>query len=467
MILIKEGSVYIMNTNKDKLKYISVRIETIDEFSRKPKCIGSGVIYKTKSDYDYVFTAAHVVNNINKIQIRYLNIEDKEETLIISEKDISIHKSYIPNKSNNLENKPPQYDIAVIKCCKIQTKIISYMLRKITEVNYGEKIEFLGFPSGQEQSDSLFNLSYLHSKNNVYVDKDTKVKRFNYRIGDDISINTSDRNEELEGLSGMGLFTCQNRQLELIGIHSFGVNNNTNNNICSSMMIELVEEICVDNRWEKPKFSNQISGNFKTCLDYFFAEINDANLKNVMYELVHKNRNEIVSQSFCGNSKMCEFGPHPHNCDIFINNLFILLCILKSINVNVDINKPMIKIGEKEINIKYVCSEGDNVKGRVSIKDFVRSIKTDYLNRVKVEDNSLIIWNCKNNTSKDKGCLKSSFHNIVGDLMEELIREYDFDILKGNLHPNQITIMHIDEFKDFLYEKSSIDIIPWLNDKLV
>ncbi|MGV8979899.1 trypsin-like serine protease [Clostridium sp.] len=456
-----------MITNIDKLKYISVRIEIINHSSRASKCIGSGVFYKTDSDYDYIFTAAHVIDGCSEIQIRYLNNEDNEETLIITQNDIFVHKGYIPNGCKDSKNKTTKYDIAVIKCCKLKNKTISYMLRKIIDVNYEENIEFLGFPLGQEQNDSLIKLSYLHSKNSIYVDKDMDVKRFNYRIGDDICINTVDRNEELKGLSGMGLFTNDNGQLELIGIHSFGAKSNTNNNICSSMMIELVDEVCDDNGLEKPKFSNEIIGNFRSCLDYFLAEINDIRLKNIMYGLLQKNRNEIITESFCGNSKMCEFGSHPQKCDTFVNNLFILLCILKSININIDFTKPMVKIGERQINVKYVCSEGDNVKGRVSIKDFVRSIKTDYLNRVTVENNSLIIWSCKNNTSSDKICIKSSFYNIVGNLMDELIREYDFDILKGNLHPDQITIMHIDEFKDFLDKKSSEDIGLWLNDKLL
>ncbi|EKS4344802.1 trypsin-like serine protease [Clostridium botulinum] len=456
-----------MNTNIDKLKNISVKFEQIGEFSGKSKCIGSGVIYKTESEYDYIFTAAHVVNGISALQIRYLDIDNKEQILRINTNDISMHKNYIPSENDKHGDVPPKCDIAVIRCCKLNTKIDLYRLRRMSNINYGEKIEFLGYPFVQEQSDSLLNLSYLHSEESKYIDKDIDVKKFNYRIGNDANINPVDRNEELEGLSGMGLFTYENNQLELIGIHSFGVGINVSNGICVGMMIELAEDVCKDKGWDIPEFKYKVRGNFKECLDYFSAEIEDKNLKKIMYQLLNKDKNELISDNFCGNSKVCDFGPFPYKCSYFINNLFIIACILKFINTDIDIDNPMIKINEKDIYVKYICSEGENVQGSVTMKDFVRSIKTDYLNREQVKNNSLIIWNCKNNAWREMICNKSSFDNIVGNIMDELIRDYDFDVIKGNLHPQKITIIHVNKLKEFLYKNSSNEIISWLSEKLV
>ena len=438
---------------EDKLLYLSVRIESFQEGNENKNILGSGIWWQPNpnSQYVYVFTAAHIFSEEN-ISISYIDKDQKYRCVRVDRGDIAIHKELFLE-----DGKLPMNDVAVIRCKRekiMNIELCSYKFLKPENTIDNKEIIFRGFP------DVLNDKSFVMSNKKIDAIReniDRVSKRFTYSLS--TGLNNVERDEEMIGISGAGIFLNSTDEILFLGIHTNGVGVNAGLGTFSGMSCELIYDICKDMRWDEPKFVCDICGNLKDCAKNFLDEINNDELVEIMYKLIDENFDYVFKCDFCGNSKECESNITPHECTIFRNSLLIVLCILKYLNKSVDFEKPIINLKSKLIPVKYICSDGDLDLSRFSIESFIRSLKTDYLMRNKVEDNTLIIWNTKKQIRGEQVCSSQKFKKIISDIKGEFLYGTGFDILKGFSQPKELSIININELLNSIEDESLINMV--------
>lgn len=431
------------------LETLAVRVESKKVGCKENIELGSGIWWQPNeySEYIYVFTAAHVVKEKTNIVIKYRDIEGADFTIDIENQNIVCHKDYLP-KDNELSLK----DVAVIRCKRSNVKnanIAMYNFKKINQLKGTDSMIFRGFP--KVLSGELFTVASkpLEAK---YENQDKQSKLITYSLGGTSGINTSDRDEEMVGFSGSGIFSNNNGEIEFIGIHTSGVGIDSALATFAGMSSELIFEICEEKEWDEPKFTSEIVGCLKKSVKNFMEEIDNQELLVIMSNLIENDFTEVIKCDFCGNSKDCEKMDVPHQCEAFRNSLLIIMCILKYMNDSVNFQNPYIVKGGDAISVRYVCCDGEGGINRVAMKHFIHSIKTDYLMRKKIEEGSLIIWGSKNQIKGNRCCDANDFKNIISDIKSDLGRDSGFDIIKGLTHPKKLSIININELIDLIEE---------------
>lgn len=115
---------------------------------------------------------------------------------------------------------------------------------------------------------------------------------------------------------------------------------------------------------------------------------------------------------------------------------------------------------EKLIPIKYICCDGDSSMSRVTLSNFIESLKTDYLKRNKVDDFSLILWGTRKGIKgKEKCCTAKQFKKIVRDIKEPTASKNQFDIKKGFIQTQQLSVIPIIELIENIDEDTLEDMI--------
>lgn len=450
------------------IKRVAVRIEGKITDGRND-ILGSGILWRPdeESDYDYVFTAAHVVEGLNEsvCVIRYLDDIGNENSIEIKNTNICKHQNFLKNENASFEN-----DIAVIRFNKLSLNILSYYFQDSEGIPSGDILKFRGFPECINDKDS-FKLS-AKSDEGSFLENDKYINKFSYSISEKANINLADRNSELIGFSGMGLFLEKTRSL--IGIHSYGVKNDAPFNQVLGMSANLIIEVCEYKKWDLPKFKDNIDGELNDCINFFIDEIKNQYLKNIMInEVVLKNYTNIIKSDSCGCSKECTKSIPEHKCICFRGNLLILLSILKYMESNLEDEELNIIYNSEYYPVKYICSEGVGVISRIGIGNFIESLKTDYLCKNIIKDNTLIIWSSEKSTRDSLRISNEEFKNILPDIKCSLIsnNEVPFDIRKGFTLTKSLSVIHIneiiehirkfDENEDLEYIKEFIYQLLW------
>lgn len=425
-------------STEEKLQYIAVRLED------KCNIIGSGILWQENetSNNVYIYTAAHVVENKDKITINYITEEKKSKKVEVLKDNIKIHEKY-----ENLEDQDVKFDVAIIKIDRNKLDKLKYIYYDIeTEMkkNINNDIILRGFSKKFNVKEIKLSGTCLKGE---FENIDTDLKAFTYILNKDIQIDLSDRDEELEGFSGAGIFKKHGKNLTLVGIHSGGLGSNSALSKILAMSVELLLDICMMLEYPVPKGTQVINGFLIDAVKNFEMEIRDDNLLDIMDELIKNDFSHVIKAGFCKSSKKCKLINQEHCCQIFRNDLLIFVCLLKYINESVDYKNPCIKIDEDNICIRYICSEGDECYSRINMQQFIRSIKTDYLNKNKVENNSIIIWGSEKSISGNQHyCGYDQFKNIVSQ-----INQYSNDekpgvnIIDGIRHPRRLAIISMNE----------------------
>lgn len=442
------------------LLYLSVRIEEDvgEEINEK---LGSGVWWKpeTDSEYMYIFTAAHVVSQKKNIVVRYRDKDDKERTIDIDENDIACHKE-AEFEGNTL----PYKDVAILRCKKIDINpniTYTYKIKVLDNLSNNINLIFRGYPDSLLQESSFI----LSSKpaGAVLETPDTDNNRFVYRLNPELGITSFEVNEQIIGFSGSGMFLKDDSELILLGIHSNSLGDNVALSTCSGMDAKLLIDIFKDHEWDIPEEVGNVNGELFDAVDNFQSEIDNDCLDDIMREIITDNYEELIKSNFCGISKECEKKNCHYECQTFRNNLLIILCILKYINKLEDFSKLKLTDQGELTPIRYICCDGDSSKNRVTLGNFIESLKTDYLKSNNVDESSLIFWGTRKGIRGNKKCCTATeFKKIVRDIKVPDDSQSKFDIKKGLTQAQKLSVIPITELIDNIDEdtlENMIDII--------
>lgn len=139
-----------------------------------------------------------------------------------------------------------------------------------------------------------------------YVDVDNNIFTLKYRIASDYNINVADRNSELVGFSGAGVFFVSNSELFLAGIHKGSSGYNAERGNLLGTTSDFIRNMCCENQFDIPVLISAINGDLSDQIEYFKEEIleninsddNSTKLLSLLAEIVGQDLSEAISGSF-------------------------------------------------------------------------------------------------------------------------------------------------------------------------
>jgi len=453
---------------KDDVNRLTARIEapettrSVSGLPPGPLLLGSGVLWtpSESSEYIYVFTARHViVDDLNKIRpiftIRFLDEEGKEITLEANARDVAMHSD---------EN----VDAAVLRCHATVGTLCAYDVEKPSNSMAETPVNTYGFPASLDNRQS-FLLSRQSITGNFTV-YDSNIKIIWYKLDSEAGVNDADRDVELCGYSGGGVYLVNRNMYRLIGIHVKAAGSNAAARVLECVSIECIVEICIQREWDVPQYLSEVDGYLNDVLEACSDEFKEhPDLLRDMITVASTNHANIIQSDFCGYALECDHTDAFHKCKNFRANLLLLITILKAVSAKAELTEPIEydTSGGKSLPLYYICSEGMSVKRRISKGNFVKSMKLDYSGRRRIKDNSLVVWNSKDQTDLDRICTKEEFDNIIQDIsLSQDISGNTFDIKRGQASPKGITIIHIDELTKQLSGKEVCEFKTWIDKQI-
>lgn len=440
---------------EDKLLEIAVKIEDTNGNGR-----GSGVLWAPRKEslYAYVFTAAHVVNS-KETQIRLL--DDKHQEVVLISQDVKCHSnySYINDRREN--------DVAVIR---IQNKA---WMEKIPNIVFGKDYNHIniigrGFP--QNASDLNFILSGQALKGRI---SNSISNRFQIKLDPTMSVNQADRDAELEGYSGTGVFheDRSENELVLLGICTFGQGRDAALGTVNNFSADLISEVCKENNWDLPGYESEAPLSFEPFIDECVSKITTEAIKDeIRYHAQELIENGLTPCSLtkllndCNDVPICKRKTRIR-CENYWIAMLQFLSIIHIIGITTDGSMgPSIVIekdGEKEaFPIEFVCSEGYD--GNCRIDKLIRSLVLQSLTwGNKLRNNGIIIWS-SDRTPTIKLYNRTKFGRIVRDICFEPrseAKKIGLDLKYGEKAPNDLSVIHIEKLLEELDSIENVDRI--------
>ena len=421
------------------IKQLTVRI-----YDENDVAIGSGSLFipKTISLFAYVYTAAHVVTD--KELVKFKSVIDEHEYCFES-----IDKDSIKCHDKFEDSEVKKFDTAVIKVKREEwmNKLPSLILASPSE---GKKIEGRGFP--RNTYDSNLQMAMLPLEGTVGMCSEQE-KRFHISLNN--NLDSSDRNDELKGYSGSGIYIKSTRDnLELIGIFSYGQGQNAIQGVTNAFSIELIKDICIKYKWELPEDSMEVPSSFIDYKEDAINIIENEEIKRHISLIIDTlTENKIIPSTLVHNkSQIYDIPQCVNNNRMRCKECWIarlqLICILAILGVSIeDLNEPQIKIGNSNIPIDFFCSEGK--KGNSTLGGVVRSILTSgYLWDNNLRENAILIWASKGKQTR-KFMPKSKFKNVISDICNETASRINrYDTMYGEGRANNLSIIHIDKIME-------------------
>lgn len=291
-----------MESQINNLRKYAVRIKTNKEI------LGSGVLWKPETGEQnklYVFTAAHVIKNHENIMVEFLNHHDDVVELSIDNENITTSTTYIQQGDFG--------DIGIIILDYRYDDLPSYKFatfhNEYRDIFQDKKLVLTGFPK-----EGYIEESYDLSRDILrleYVDVDNNIFTLKYRIASDYNINVADRNSELVGFSGAGVFFVSNSELFLAGIHKGSSGYNAERGNLLGTTSDFIRNMCCENQFDIPVLISAINGDLSDQIEYFKEEIleninsddNSTKLLSLLAEIVGQDLSEAISGSFCDFAK--------------------------------------------------------------------------------------------------------------------------------------------------------------------
>lgn len=441
--------------NKRKIRQLTVKI-----FNMMGAYIGSGTLFVPRGDgkYAYIFTAAHVaVLGIDEKKLKFKMLLDEQEKDFETnnEDSIKLHEEYDKNADVK------EYDVAVIK---INREDWMHKLPTLTigSPKENEEVQGQGFPKGAHESKLIFNMMELEGK---IVTCSNQYKRFQLNI--DNKLNLSNRDSELEGYSGSGLYEkrYEDEELVLVGIFSYGQGQNAIQNTTNSFHSELLRDICKKYRWEEPEQANQVPSSFEPYACEAISLIENNKVEQQIHGLIEyiiesgfKPSNLIKNKDDIYDIPKCISKDRVRCKECWIARLQ-LICILIILGVKIEnLRRPCILIeGDNNIPIEFFCSEGS--EGDAQMKKVVRSIyDKGFTWNSKFRENAILVWASKGKQTH-KIMNRTKFNRIIGNISNELIYKCrQFDTMYGDRKKNNLSIIHIDELMKLIDVEEDEDI---------
>lgn len=448
----------------EELESIAVRIEE----KGSGQYLGSGTlcISDYKSKYAYIVTAAHVIYEKDFIVRAYCNNNENGQIIKsnIHIKNTKFHPEYDPTLDIKVK------DVVVI--CVEKEEWMNLLPRTILgqPTKYGS-ILGRGFPDGTEEQ--IFKLAGQELEGCIgNISKE--AHRFHLKLHMDI--DNGNRDEELKGYSGTGLFNTDKDENDLIllGVFSYGEGINAKNSITNVFDSELVQEIILQNGWEPFGITTDAPLSFEPFIELAVSRIETDIVRN---ELLVKAEDEICTKispdklstkyhdiPICIGNRM--------RCEKYWTSILQLLSILSIVGVDVkDFNEPYISLEKNgdmiRVPIEFICSEGH--EGKCQMGAFIRSLLySDYAWGNKLRENGLIIWSSKDIPTKMKRNsteISRIVANICQDRKDKEVVRRRLHIKYGEVIQNKFSIMHIhnlisdlDSYEEDDYE----DIIKYI-----
>ena len=426
----------------DLKKYI-VRIKEGTEL------LGSGVLWKPKvckHNKIYVFTAAHVLKDHENIEVEFLHHE-KIVNLPVGKRMITI--------SNSFHQEGDFGDVGIIRLDYIYDDFPSYKFATFkngfTDIYRDKNLIMMGFPQEGALVQS-FGLSgdYINLR---YDDVDNDIWTFKYKIAPGENINTADRNSELIGFSGAGVFFDLESELILAGIHKGASGYNAGRGSLLGTTSDFIRDMCRQKQYDIPPLMDEVDGLLSDQVDYFKEEILEdllcvddvEKVLSLLGEVVGKDFAEAINGNFYSFCEECKYKTHYHQCKYFRGFLLILAVFLKALNKNVDLNSPQLTEPE-EIPIYFVCSEGlgRSTQAQLKMSHFIYALKSQKELAYRLADNCIIIWGSeKQPRENQKKCTYSEYKKVLSDITRRPGNTLDITSLA--LDPRPKAIIHIDE----------------------
>lgn len=301
--------------------------------------------------------------------------------------------------------------------------------------------------------------SYELSKDTMsfeYAGFDNKISTLKYKICSS-NVNTSDRNSEMEGFSGAGIFCDLDSELVLVGIHKGAAGSNAERGNLLGTTSDFIRNMCCENQYDIPNVINEINGNLSDQLEYFQEEIlvdleieDMEKVSSLLYEVTGQDMTEALNGIFYNFCEKCHYRTNYHQCDHFRGFLLVLAVFLKAVNENVDLAMPRVRV-PKEIPIYFVCSEGlgRSTHAQLKLNHFVYALKSQKELAHRLEDDCIIIWGSEQQPrDNQKKCTYSEYKNVLGDITR--MPGSTLDITSIFKDPRPKAIIHIDEIISML-----------------
>lgn len=444
-----------MTERAEKTKIYSVRIWNGEAHE------GSGVLWRDEmcaKNKIYIFTAAHVVENKTEIKVEFEH-DGIVEAISVENDKIFIAKGY--SERNNLN------DIAVMEIEYEYLNFPSYKIANWSEEFCSRLNELFikGFPKNGYKEDS-FLLSRADCKCG-YREVDKNINTLKYVI-ESSNLDVSDRDDELVGLSGAGIFIEEDSNYTLIGIHTNSVGNNAARGELLGITSDLLIKTCMNNGITIQAEEDIINGNLSDRKEFFLEEIvddlkenNEVAVMKILGIVLEEDMTEIINGMFCNFCEECKYKTSYHQCEFFRGYLLVIAVFLKAINEKMNLVSPKIK-KEGDMPIYFICSEGRGMKDKdkqtkLKISNFIYALKSDRSLSSKLEKDCIIIWGAKR-TVKDnhKRCNQKDYEKYLSDITR--IDRKNLDITKIFKENSPRIIIHIDEINRMLSKEKIEDL---------
>ena len=439
-----------MKNLKERIKKYAVKLksENID--------LGSGVLWKSASCPEnslYVFTAAHVIKDYKDISVEF---EKDGEVVEVCVTEVLTSGEY--------KKEGDKDDVAILilnyEYKEFQEYKIIEIEKNLNTISENPQLSIVGFPK-----EGSINTSFRLSKDILpcrYEDYDKTMEMVKYKFVDS-NIDNSDKNAELEGFSGSGIFAEIDSEPVLIGIHKGALGQNVARGNLIGTVADCIRKICQLKGCELPEKSNEINGNLSDRKEYFMENVCDSALAENFddYRKVLSLLNDILKQdvapkidsAFCDFCEECEHKTNYHKCIYFRGFLLSLLVFLKIINEEISLNSEEIS-KLNEIPIYFVCSEGKGGSRRdkqtqLKLSHFIYALKSKNLLTYNLKNKCIIIWGSERMPRDDQrkcGCAK--YKNILRDVTR--IPQSDLDITTVYSEAQPQAIIHINEIINML-----------------
>lgn len=439
-----------MKNLKERIKKYAVKLKS------ENNDLGSGVLWKSASCPEnslYVFTAAHVIKDYKDISVEF---EKDGEVVEVCVTEVLTSGEY--------KKEGDKDDVAILilnyEYKEFQEYKIIEIEKDLNTISENPQLSIVGFPK-----EGSINTSFRLSKDILlcrYEDYDKTMEMVKYKFVDS-NIDNSDKNAELEGFSGSGIFAEIDSEPVLIGIHKGALGQNVARGNLIGTVADCIRKICQIKGCELPEKLNEINGNLSDRKEYFMENVCDSDLAENFddYRKVLSLLNDILKQdvapkidsAFCDFCEECEHKTNYHKCIYFRGFLLSLLVFLKIINEEISLNSEEIS-KLNEIPIYFVCSEGKGGSRRdkqtqLKLSHFIYALKSKNLLTYNLKNKCIIIWGSERMPRDDQrkcGCAK--YKNILRDVTR--IPQSDLDITTVYSEAQPQAIIHINEIINML-----------------
>lgn len=185
----------------------------------KNSVIGSGVLFYAGGDTMFVFTCAHVVDDLDKLRLFFLKeinaSRDWYDVYAIDVPSSQIIFSPLDQVIEENGEKLHTEDLAIVRCSKPASLDIINTNFSLTDTRRNGSVYVQGYPNGVPEGKTL--IEYLDCLHGTVVVNPEDSNRFTIRL-DDSFIDNGNRVYELEGLSGAPVWDDNKEINGLLGL---------------------------------------------------------------------------------------------------------------------------------------------------------------------------------------------------------------------------------------------------------